>query len=103
MYTLRQIPADPRSDARGLTLDEAFVRMMGLTGRAYRFTRTGWAMQLLLTEPPGDVDFLSHATNDAIARQDIKRQVCQHGLGAFTLMTDAEYANQSAGEKLAAE
>lgn len=81
MYTLRSVPPDRRTDARGLTLDEAFVRMMALSDRVYRFTRTGWAMQLLMTNvAPGEPDFTSHATNDAVARREIKAQVCRHGL-----------------------
>lgn len=49
MYTLRHIPVDRRTVARGLSLDEAFIRMLALAGRQYAFVRTGWAMQLLMT------------------------------------------------------
>jgi hypothetical protein len=92
MYTLRTVPPDRRTHARALSLDEAFVRMMALADRQYRFTRTGWAMQLLMTNvSPNEPEFVSHATNDAVARQEIKRQVCRHGLGLFEVLTDAEY------------
>lgn len=67
MYILRQIPADPARDARGLSLDEVFVRMMALSERQYRFARTGHVMHLLMTNvQPGEADFLSHATNGAV-------------------------------------
>ena len=69
MYTFRCIPSDRHTDARGLSLHEAFMRCMGLSGRAYRFTRTGGRMHLLLTNPPPDApDFASDATNDSVAR-----------------------------------
>jgi len=93
------VPPDRRTDARGLTLDEAFVRMMALSDRVYRFTRTGWAMQLLMTNVAGsEPEFLSHATNDLVARQEIKKQVCNHGLGQFEFMTDSEYVRKLAGK-----
>jgi hypothetical protein len=103
MYTLRHIPAERRTDARGLTLDEAFVRMMALADRQYMFTRTGWVMHLLMTNRAIDEpEFTSHATNGAVARQEIKRQVCRHGLGMFELMTDAEYASAVLAKETAA-
>jgi hypothetical protein len=96
MYTLRHLPPDCRTDVRGLSLDEAFVRMMALASRQFMFSRTGWTLQLLMTNvAPGEPEFLSHATNNAVARQDIKGQVCRHGLGLFLVMTDAEYARWS--------
>lgn len=104
MYTLRHIPVDRRTVARGLSLDEAFIRMLALAGRQYAFVRTGWAMQLLMTNAaPGEPEFLSHATNNAVARQDIKGQVCRHGLGLFEFTTDAEYASRIGSDRMAAE
>jgi hypothetical protein len=104
MYTLRHIPPHRHTDARGLSLDEAFVRIVALAGRQFMFTRTGHVMHLLMTNvAPGEPEFLSHATNDAVARQDIKGQVCRHGLGLFKVMTDAEYARLSPIVRMAAE
>ena len=78
--------------------------MMALADRHYAFTRTGWVMQLLMTNvAPGEPDFLSHATNNAVARQEIKRQVCRHGLGLFQLLTDQEYERTLAEVRQAAE
>ena len=99
MYTVSPLPSRQHAEARGLTLDEAFVRMMALGERHYTFTRTGGVMQLLMTNSPADEPlFLSHATNDAVARQDIKGQVCRHGLGLFSVMKDWEFAARQAGE-----
>jgi hypothetical protein len=99
MYTVRSLPPDTRCNARGLTLDEAFTRMMALGERHYVFVRTGWAMQLLMTNTrKGEPIFCSHATNDSVARQDIKSQVCRHGLGQFEVVRDSEHAQLWAGE-----
>jgi hypothetical protein len=103
MYTVCPLPYHPRTAARGLTLDEAFARMMALGERHYQFSRTGWAMQLLMTNTlPDEPIFISHATNDAVARQDIKAQVCRHGLGQFEVLRDSDYARRLAGEGRAA-
>lgn len=92
MYTIRHLPEDYLTDARGLTLDEAFVRMLTMAERQYAFTRTGWVMHLLMTNrQPGEPDFVSHATNNAVARQEIKKLVCRHGLGLFQVLSDREY------------
>ena len=40
MYTVRTIPPDFLTDARGLTLQEAFTRIMALMDRHYAFART---------------------------------------------------------------
>jgi len=92
MFTLRCTPPDPFSDAPGLTLSEAFVRMMALSGRAYMFTRTGYVMHLLMTDPPmGASEFQSKNGSDWAARMEIIEQVCAHGLGEFQVVTDEEY------------
>lgn len=78
--------------------------MMALSDRVYRFTRTGWAMPLLMSNrQPEESEFLSHAANNAVARLEIKRQVCRHGLGLFRVMTDREYELSVAEVGLAAE
>jgi hypothetical protein len=103
MYTLRHIPPNHRTDARGLTLDEAFVRMMALSERQYRFVRTGWGTQLLMTNYlPGEPIFYIDMIFSEAARQEIKRRVCAHGLGLFQIMTDEEYVRLIAGNSVAA-
>ena len=93
MYIVSPLPSHPHMEARGLTLDEAFVRIMALAERHYTFVRTGWAMQLLMTNsPPDEPIFCSHATSEAVARQEIKRAVCRHGLGQFQVLTDQVHA-----------
>jgi hypothetical protein len=78
--------------------------MMALADRQYAFTRTGWVMHLLMTNcRRGEAGFMSHAANNAVARQEIKKQVCCHGLGLFRVMTDREYEQSVAEVGLAAE
>lgn len=103
MFTLRCIPPDRFSDAPGLTLSEAFTRMMALSGRAYMFTRTNHVMSLLMTDPPmGASEFQSRNGNDWAARMEIVEQVCWHGLGEFRVITDEEYWLERAREARAA-
>lgn len=100
MYTVRHIPAQRVTDARGLTLHEAFMRLIALSERHYAFTRTGRLMHLLMTNPPpGAVEFASEVANDAVARDEIKEKVCGHGLGQFVVMRDEEYAELLAREE----
>ena len=105
MYTIRTIPPDILSDARGLTLAEAFTRIMALMGRQYRFTRTGRVMHLLMTDVADDEpEFCSEFTTDETARNAIMAQVCTHGFGRFRVITDEQYRLEvlnPAGERAA--
>jgi hypothetical protein len=95
MYTIRTIPPDLASDARGLTLAEAFARIMALMGRHYAFTRTGRVMHLLMTEVGDDEpEFSSEFTTDETARNAIMAQVCAHGFGRFRVIADEQYARE---------
>ncbi len=102
-YTVRTLPADCKTDARGLTLLEAFTRMMALSGRQYRFMRTGWVTHLAMTpKDPGEPDFQSKLTGWAAPREDIMQQVCAHGLGQFEMVTDEQYRREVLGGQVAA-
>jgi hypothetical protein len=92
MYTIRNIPPDIRTDARGLSLQEAFTRIMALMERQYAFVRTARVMHLMMTcVAPGEPDFLSEFSTDETARRAIMAQVCAHGLGRFRVITDEQY------------
>jgi hypothetical protein len=95
MYTLRSIPPDILTDARGLSLNEAFVRIMALMDRHYVFTRTGRVMHLLMSEVGADEpEFSSEFTTDETARNAIMAQVCTHGFGRFRVITDEQYRRE---------
>ena len=92
MYTVRSIPSDITTDARGLTLMEAFTRIMALMNRHYAFARTGRVMHLMMTDVGSDEpEFLSEFSTDETARNAIMAQVCAHGFGRFRVITDEQY------------
>ena len=95
MYTVRTIPADILTDARGLTLQEAFTRIMALMGREYAFARTCRVMHLMMTGvKEGEPEFLSEFTTDETARNAIMAQVCAYGFGRFRVITDEQYKSE---------
>ncbi|MES2294068.1 MAG: hypothetical protein V4527_12275 [Pseudomonadota bacterium] len=95
MYTVRTIPADILTDARGLTLQEAFTRIMALMGREYAFARTCRVMHLMMTGvKEGEPEFLSEFTTDETARNAIMAQVCAYGFGRFRVITDEQYRSE---------
>lgn len=79
--------------APGLTLLEAFTRLMALTERDYMFFRTGaWTMHLvMLPQSAGEPAFESALSVDGQAHAAIMRQVCEHGLGLFRMIPDEEF------------
>lgn len=96
MYTVRSIPPDPATDARGLSLREAFVRIMALMGREYAFGRTCRIMHLMMTGvEPDEPEFLSEFATDETARNAIMAQVCAYGFGRFRVITDEEYQRET--------
>lgn len=92
MYTIRTIPPDQSADAQGLTLQEAFTRIMALMGIDYSFTRTGREMHLLMAPAAPDAPtFVSAISVDQFARTAIMAQVCCHGFGRFQVLSDEQY------------
>jgi hypothetical protein len=93
LYTL--VPLDPTqgTNAPGLTLLEAFTRLMAFAGRDYMFFRTGaWVMHLVTPQKPaGETNFESSLSVDAQARAAIMRQVCEHGLGLYRIVPDIQF------------
>jgi hypothetical protein len=104
LYTL--IPLDPKQEtvAPGLTLREAFTRLMAIAERDYMFFRTGaWVMHLTTThKPPGEPEFESTLSVDSQARDAIMRQVCEYGLGLFRMVTDEQFQREGLGNERAA-
>jgi hypothetical protein len=82
-YTVLPLTRD-EPEAVGLTLDEAFARIMALCERQYIFRRTGLVMRLYMSEANlGEPEFESDLPTDMYARRAIKAQVCEHGLGRY--------------------
>ncbi len=104
MYTVRHLASQAEMEARGLSLDEAFARLMALSERQYRFVRTGWQMHLLMTSPPPEApDFVSWASSNVTARREIKEAVCRHGLGQFVVTSEGPKGCLQSVDRIAAE
>lgn len=83
-YTVLPLDDLAEPEAVGLTLDEAFARIMALCERHYTFARVGRVMRLYLsTADLGEPEFESDLPTDIYARRAIKAQVCEHGLGRY--------------------
>ena len=108
-YTVFDLEEDWGSEAPGLTLEEAFVRLMVLTGRDYSFARDGAEMRLLFQrrKPRPEIgfasdewtefmnpDFRSAITDDQEARRSIIEQMIEHGFGTYRAIPDEEYRAQ---------
>jgi hypothetical protein len=103
MYAIRTIPPDRRTDVQGLTIQEAFSRIMALMELEYRFVRTAWEMHLLIApNPPDAPEFVSGIAADQLSRNAIMAQVCCHDFGRFRVITDDDYRREVAAEDLAA-
>jgi hypothetical protein len=96
------IPLDPElgTVAPGLTLLEAFTHLMAMAGQDYMFFRTGWVMHLVSPQKaPGEHEFESSLSVDAQAPAAIMRQVCEHGLGLFRMVSDEQFYQEAATHK----
>jgi hypothetical protein len=92
LFTLIPLDRGLAAAAPGLTLLEAFTRLMAVAGRDYMFFRTGWVKHMVSPRKPhGEPEFESPLAVDAQARADIMRQVCEHGLGLFRMVTDEQF------------
>jgi hypothetical protein len=102
LFTLIPLAPEPGTSAPGLTLAEAFMRLMAVAGRDYMFFRTGWVMHMVSPRrPPDEPEFESSLAVDAQARADIMRQVCEHGLGLFRMVPDEQLHQERAALGLA--
>jgi len=105
LFTL--VPLDPRhgATAPGLTILEAFTRLMAFAERDYMFFRTGaWVMHLVTPQKlPGEPDFESSLSVDTQARAAIMRQVCDHGLGLFRMIPDEQFHQEKSPHGRACE
>jgi hypothetical protein len=93
LYTLLPLIPGTEPPAAGLTLEEAFTRIMALCERHYTFARVGRVMRLYVSDAAvGEPEFESDVPIDAYARRAIKAQVCEHGLGRYRILCEAQRA-----------
>jgi hypothetical protein len=100
LFTLIPLAPESGTIAPGLTLTEAFTRLMAVAERDYMFFRTCWVMHLVSPKKPaGEPEFESPLAVDGQARAAIMRQVCEHGLGLFRMVTDEQFFQESAAHE----
>ncbi|HEY1749596.1 MAG TPA: hypothetical protein VGG11_22905 [Xanthobacteraceae bacterium] len=92
---------DEGAQGSGLTLAEAFARMMAFARCDYAFGRTNGDMHLSLTQsddapsetgPPPALQ--SKLLDDVRARAEIMRRFLKHGFNGYRIMTDEDWQRE---------
>lgn len=108
-YTVFDLEEDWGNEAPGLTLEEAFARLMALAGCDYSIARDGGEMRLLFQrrQPQPEIgfadaewmdfmnpDFRSAVVDDNEARRNVMEQMIEHGFGNYRVVPDEQYRAQ---------
>ena len=102
-YTVVSAADDEGAQGSGLTLAEAFTRMMAFARCDYAFGRSNGDMHLSLaqsddapegydTEPPPVLR--SKLLDDVRARAEIMRRFVNHGVNGYRIMTDEDWLRE---------
>ena len=101
-YTVYSLTDEDGAQASGLTLSEAFARMMALAQCDYAFGRFSGDVHLTLrpadapdsfpAEPPPECR--SKLMDDAMARAEIMRRVLKNGYGGYRIVTDEDWQRE---------
>jgi hypothetical protein len=101
-YTVFSLTDEDGVQASGLSLSEAFARMMALARCNYAFGRFNGDMVLTLTpadapdafpqEPPPECK--PKQLDSETARAEIMRRFLKHGFGGFRMMTDEDWQRE---------
>jgi hypothetical protein len=110
-YTVYSLADEDRHQGSGMSLAEAFAKMMALAHCNYAFGRIDGDLHLTVT-PLDDVpeeylhdpairarmfpEYRSKYLDDEIARNDLMRRFLKHGLGGYHIVSDEEYAREEA-------
>jgi len=113
-YTIVFLEDDSGHNGTGLSVDEAFARIMALTETEYVFARDHGVMRLFLTnhearkgEPFDDdsefgrlqnPDYRSPNPNDSAARYEIMLQAISGGRDGYFAVSDEQYASEVEGQ-----
>jgi hypothetical protein len=110
-YTVFSLQGEDRHQGSGMTLAEAFARMMALAHCNYAFGRFEGDMRLTVTaldDVPEEYlndpairarmfpEHRSKFLDDEIARNDLMRRFLKLGLGGYHITSDEEYAREEA-------
>lgn len=118
-YTVLSLADDMGHYGSGLTLDEAFVRLMALAETDYRFERDGEVMRLTLAPrlaPQAvaivasnpqlaalmNLEYLSRMPGDEDARTHLKLQAVKGGMKQYIAVTDEYFRQEEQGNPYAA-
>jgi hypothetical protein len=102
-YSVVSVVGDEGANASGLTLPEAFARMMAFARCDYAFSRFNGDMLLSITqaddesegydtEPPPALR--SKLLDDAKARAEIMRRFVRHGINGYRILADEEWRRE---------
>lgn len=102
-FTIVSAMDDEGAQGSGLTLPEAFVRMMAFARCDYAFGRFNGDMVLTMTaaddasqgydtEPPPSCR--SKLLDDAKARAEIMRRFVRHGVNGYRIVTDEDWERE---------
>jgi hypothetical protein len=102
-FTVFSVADDEGARGSGLTLSEAFARMMAFAQCEYAFGRLNGDMHLTVThaddvsgseqsEPPPQCR--SKLLNDEQARAEIMRRFLRHGVNGYRITTDDEWMRE---------
>jgi len=102
-YTVVSVADEEGAQGSGLTLTEAFTRMMAFARCDYAFGRSHGDMHLSLTqsadapegydtEPPPALR--SKQLDDVKARAEIMRRFVNHGVNGYRIMTDQDWQRE---------
>ena len=110
-YTVYSLADEDRHQGSGMTLAEAFAKLMALAHCNYAFGRFEGDMRLTVT-PLDDVpeeylhdpairarmfpEYRSKFLDDQIARNDLMRRFLKYGLGGYFITSDEEFAREEA-------
>lgn len=106
-YTVISVDDDNGHLGSGLTLTEAFVRLMALAYCDYLFHRVNRVMYIEIEHHDQTRDayiqqYKSHLADDAMARMAIMRDFVRAGFGSFCVVTDELWRQDEARTLMAA-
>ncbi len=114
-YTVFTLAEEEGEHGSGLTLTEAFARMMALAGCDYAFGRAEGVMCLTIThheDVPEEYladpvlrehffpTYRSKLVDDDMARAELMRRFMKRGMKGYLIVTDEEYRQQEAARSV---
>jgi hypothetical protein len=102
-YTVVSVVGDEGALGSGMTLAEAFTRMMVFARCEYSFGRFSGDMHLSLTQADDTSDgyesepppaLRSKLMDDAMARAEIMRRFVNHGVNGYRIMRDEDWQRE---------